>query len=172
MSRRRLLASVAATSVVTALSSSRVAAQVGGVPTVPPQLPPTFVNRAIAVNDNGSVLQRSFLVHLPLVLGPPMPAVIVFHGGGQNAGDMIQHWQSLIPTYDMVIVCPQGLVDPVDNKPHWYTARPGDVSVPTTDLAFVNALLDWLAAPGASTCNASTRPVFRTARRWCGSSRC
>jgi poly(3-hydroxybutyrate) depolymerase len=94
------------------------------------------------------VRQRSFLVHLPLVIGPPMPAVIVFHGGGQNAEDMIKHWVSHNPSYDMVIVCPQALVDPLDNLTHWYAARPGDVTVPTVDLAFVNGLLNWLAATG------------------------
>jgi poly(3-hydroxybutyrate) depolymerase len=77
-----------------------------------------------------------------------MPAVIVFHGGGQDASDLLQHWASLIPAYDLVIVCPQALVDPADGVTHWYTARPGNTTIPTTDLAFVDALLGWLAATG------------------------
>jgi poly(3-hydroxybutyrate) depolymerase len=48
----------------------------------------------------------------------------------------------------MVIVCRQALVDPIANATRWVQARPGDASVPTTDLAFVEALLDWLAATG------------------------
>src|SRR5688500_12870599 len=109
--RRRLLATSAAalatTSLVASLSTQRASAQVVPGPTVPPQQYTGFASHTISVSDAGGVLQRSFLVHIPLVIGPPMPAVIVFHGGGQNATDMIQHWESLIPTYKLVIVCPQ-----------------------------------------------------------------
>jgi len=148
ISRRRLIATAAAASLVTGFGTRRALAQTLPVPPVPPQLPPTFVQRTIAVNDNGTILQRSFLIPLPLVIGPAMPAVIVFHGGGQTADAMIQHWESLIPLYNLVIVCPQGLVDPLTNQTRWSSARAGDVSVPTVDLAFVDGLLSYLSTTG------------------------
>jgi polyhydroxybutyrate depolymerase len=151
--RRRLLggaAALAAAALTDGLAPATGRAQIAPPPITPQPLP-TFVRRTIAVTDAGATLQRTFLVHLPLLVPAqqtPMPAVIVFHGGGQTADAMIQHWQSLIAPYNFVIVLPQALVDPMTNSTRWLHARPGDLAVPTTDLAFVDALLDWLAATG------------------------
>ena len=113
-----------------------------------PHLALSFSHQMIDVTDAGQTLQRSFLIHVPLKSPKvAMPAVLVFHGGGQNASDMVQHWASMLGG-DFVIVCPQALIDPTINKTLWAQARPGDTVIPTTDLAFVDALLRWLAASG------------------------
>ena len=152
VTRRRLLVGSVGALAVTSLAASlggvrHASAQTLPVPPLTPRPLPAFVNHTVPVSDAGTVLQRSFLAHVPFT-SSPVPAVIVFHGGGQTAGDMVPHWESMIPSTNFAIICPQGLFDPLDNKTHWHHARPGDVSVPTTDLAFVNAMLDWLQATG------------------------
>jgi len=145
--RRQLLGTTAAALSMLPLATS-VSAQVLPVPTPGPQQYSGFAEHTIVVSDGGTVLQRSFLAHVPLVVGRLVPAVIVFHGGGQTADDMIQHWESLLPTYQIAIVCPQSLIDPSLNATRWRHAQAGDAAVPTVDLAFVTALLDWLASTG------------------------
>jgi polyhydroxybutyrate depolymerase len=148
LSRRELQIGASATVAVAAVYGGReAAAQSLPVPSPTPRPLPAFVRHSIPVSDGGATLQRSFLAHVPLAIGP-MPAVIVFHGGGQDASAMVQHWEALIPDTTFAIVCPQALVDPLENKTRWQFARPGDVSVPTTDLAFVAALLAWLQTNG------------------------
>jgi poly(3-hydroxybutyrate) depolymerase len=152
VTRRRLIVGaasvVAATSLAASLASSGSAsAQSLPVPPLTPQPLPAFVNHTIPVTDGAITLQRSFLAHVPLTVAP-VPAVIVFHGGGQDGSNMVQHWEAMIPLTNFAIVCPLALVDPLSNKTRWQYARPGDVSVPTGDLAFVQALLGWLQATG------------------------
>jgi polyhydroxybutyrate depolymerase len=148
LSRRELLVGAAAAAAVAAVNGGReAAAQSLPVPLPTPRPLPSFLPHSIEVRDAGSTLQRSFLAHVPFTSGP-VPAVLVFHGGGQDAIDMVQHWEALIPDTNFAIVCPQALVDPVENKTRWQYVRPGDVAVPTTDLAFVAALLTWLQATG------------------------
>jgi hypothetical protein len=90
---------------------------------------------------NSSCLRRSLLVRLPMVLGPPCrPSSFPRRWSGRQ-----RHAATLgvaRPNHDIVIVCPQGLIDPTVNETHWYTPWPGDPAVPTTDLAIVNALLE------------------------------
>lgn len=116
-----------------------------------PQPAPLFSDRSIVVTDGHSKRTRQFLIHRPVRpsgQNTPMPAVIAFHGAAQMASEMAEHWTSVIALHDIVVICPQGLVDPANNRTHWLDAGQGDTRVPTTDLAFVDALLDWLASTG------------------------
>lgn len=121
-------------------------------PFPPVPLPaPQFSSQSISVTDGGQTLTRQFLIHVPLrpiAQRTPMPAVIAFHGANQIAKDMALHWKSVIDHHEMVVVCPQGTTDATTNRTHWIDAGEGDTSVPTTDLAFVAALLDWLESTG------------------------
>src|SRR5438552_1012319 len=86
---------------------------------------PLFSRQSIAVTDAGQTLQREFLIRVPLLFPKvTMPAVIAFHGGGQMANKMVEHWIS-VANQDIVIVCPEALVDPVVHKTLWDVPRPG-----------------------------------------------
>ena len=134
---------------------------------------PAFLPHTIPVTDGGATIDRTFLAHIPLPLGlqqGPLPAVIVFHGAGQDGLRMVQHWESMVGQF--VIVCPNGLFDPLAHETRWRSVRVGDSTVPTTDLAFVDALLAWLAATGRWISSACPRPVSPAARCSTGSSAC
>jgi poly(3-hydroxybutyrate) depolymerase len=110
---------------------------------------PQFLPHVLPVTDGGATADRTFLAHVPLPLGlqqGPLPAVIVFHGGGQDASRMVQHWQAMVGQF--VIVCPNALFDPLAHQTLWRVARVGEASIPTIDLAFVDALLEWLRGTG------------------------
>jgi poly(3-hydroxybutyrate) depolymerase len=146
--RRGLLvgaaAAAAGAAVAGGLFPSVTAAQV-----VTPIPAPNFVLHTVPVIDMGVTMDRTFLAHVPLPLGlqqGPLPAVIVFHGGGQDGARMAQHWQSMVGQF--VIVCLNGLFDPLAGETLWRSVRVGDVTVPTIDLALVEAVLAWLAATG------------------------
>src|SRR3712207_1410420 len=109
---------------------------------------PGFSARTITVTDAGRTLRRSFLIHVPLDAPRGVaPAVIAFHGGGQTAEDMVLHWKSIVSMgLGVVVVCPQALVDPDVDGTRWEIATPGAQAWPTTDLAFIDALLTSLVA--------------------------
>lgn len=107
-------------------------------------LPQGFSEETIEVDDGGQIMKRSFLIHVPAHPRLPMPAVIAFHGGGQQAVKMAEHWASVVE-FDFVIVCPQAQVDPDVNETRWEIPSPNDPVLPTSDLAFVDTLLQYLA---------------------------
>ena len=142
LNRRQLLAGGAAVTAAAFLSNGIAAAQIAPPPPVPPWAPV-----AISVTDNGTTLNRTFLVHVPPVVpGQVLPAVIAYHGGGQNAAAMAQHWDSVRNL--CVIVCPNALVRPSTGMTGWEYVRPGIGTVPTVDLAFTEAILNWLRGTG------------------------
>jgi poly(3-hydroxybutyrate) depolymerase len=151
VSRRGLLigaaAAAATATMVGGLFPSITAAQIA--PPVPPVLAPAFLPYTIPVTDAGVTLDRTFLAHIPLTLPLQqglLPAVIVFHGGGQDGSRMVQHWDSMVGQF--VMVCPNARFDPLAGETRWQVPRVGDLTIPTVDLAFVEALLAWLAATG------------------------
>ena len=89
--------------------------------------------------------RRTYHVHVPDT--PPralVPAIIVFHGGGQDATTIARRWGIDPPTpvpaalADYLLVFPEadrGLGD------EWVHLQPGDGHFPTYDLDFVEALL-------------------------------
>jgi poly(3-hydroxybutyrate) depolymerase len=152
VTRRRMLVGTVGALAVTSFAASLGGIRHASAQTLPaPQPTPrplsAFISHTLPVTDAGTTRQRSLLAHLPLT-SSPVPAVIVFHGGGQEASDMVPHWESMIALTNFAIVCPEALLDPIGNKTRWQHAKPGDVSVPTVDLAFVDAMLDWLQASG------------------------
>jgi poly(3-hydroxybutyrate) depolymerase len=140
LNRRQLLVGGAAVAATALLSNGTAAAQ-----TISPQPAPPWTLQTVPVTDNGVTLNRTFLEHFPFAPGQ-LPAVIVYHGGGQTAADMIQHWQSVMGL--CVVVLPNALVDPIAGITQWEFAGPGAVTVPTRDLRFTEAILDWLRATG------------------------
>ncbi|HEY1297705.1 MAG TPA: hypothetical protein VGJ60_31880 [Chloroflexota bacterium] len=144
LNRRQLLVGGAAVTAAAFLSNGIAAAQVA---------PPAWTPVAISVTDNGMTLSRTFLVHTPpAVPGQLLPAVIAYHGGGQNAAAMAQHWDSVRNL--CVIVCPNALIRPGTGTTGWEYVRPTVppappvVTVPTVDLAFTEAILNWLRGTG------------------------
>ena len=90
--------------------------------------------------------ERTYLVAEPDRLDRPMALVLVFHGGGGNARQIARHtgFAELARREGFLAVFPQGY------KGNWNDGR-ADVKSPAfqdqvDDLAFVNALLDELAA--------------------------
>ena len=156
LNRRQLLVGGAAVATAAFFSNGIATAQ-----TVPPQPAPAFTLQNVSVTDNGVTLNRTFLEHIPIAPGQLLPAVIVYHGGGQNAADMVQHWQSVMDL--CVVVCPNALVNPAAGLTQWEFAGPGAAAVPTVDLRFTEAILDWLRATGGWTCSACTRLASRAA---------
>jgi poly(3-hydroxybutyrate) depolymerase len=141
LNRRQLLAGSAALTATVFLSNA------AGAQTVPPPFaPPAWILQAIPVTDKGVTTTRTFLYHMPPATGSLLPAVIAFHGGGQNATAMSQHWDSVRGL--SVVVCPNALVRPGTGLTEWEFARPGATSVPTLDLNFTEAILDWLRLTG------------------------
>jgi poly(3-hydroxybutyrate) depolymerase len=59
---------------------------------------------------------------------------------------MVQHWQSVMDL--CVVVCPNALSNPGRWATQWEFAEPGAAVVPTVDLRFTEAILDWLRATG------------------------
>ena len=110
-----------------------------------------FTEETIDVEDAGVIQQRSFLIHMPTNPGlTQMPAVIAFHGGGQDADAMAAHWVFVGDAdLEVVVVCPQALVDPTVNETRWEIPTPNSPALPTIDLSFVDALLQYLTDTGA-----------------------
>jgi hypothetical protein len=157
--RRRLLAGVAAVTasslLASTLSRSDALARAQSIAALP--LP--WKRESVSVTDNGSSLTRTFVAYVPPT-PPKVPAVIVFHGGGQDGEAMIQHWQSVEDL--CAIVCPDALVDPSTGLTKWDFARPGDSSVSTRDQRFTEALLNWLSTSGRGSCPMYSSQCRRT----------
>jgi poly(3-hydroxybutyrate) depolymerase len=142
--RRQLLAggaAVAASAVLSGLSAPAATAQVAP----PPPGVPIWPLQTVSVTDNGTTRNRTFVAHIPAGTGL-LPAVVAYHGAGQDGLAMSQHWDSVRDL--CVIVCPNGLVGPVTGTTEWEFARPGSTTVPTQDISFTEAILNWLAATG------------------------
>jgi poly(3-hydroxybutyrate) depolymerase len=137
LNRRQLLAGAGAVA-ATALLSSTASAQ-----TAPPSA--AWGLQTLSVTTGGVTVNRTFLVYAPAST-TPLPAVVVYHGGGQTARDMIQHWDSVKDL--CVLVFPNALVRPVAGITEWAFVRPGDTVVPAIDLDFTEAILNWLRATG------------------------
>lgn len=87
--RRQFLAGGAAVTAAAFLSDGIARAQVA----TPPQPVPPFTPQSVAVTTGGITRTRTFLVHCPpVVSGKLLPAVIAYHGAGQNARAISQHW--------------------------------------------------------------------------------
>src|SRR5438046_385578 len=130
LNRRQLLAGSAAVAAAALLGNGAASAQVV-VP--PPQPAPPWTPQSVAVTTNGTTINRTFLEHIPLApVGQVWPAVIAYHGGGQNAAAMTQHWDSVRDL--CVVVCPNALVRPAAGITEWEFARPGAAAVPALDL--------------------------------------
>lgn len=137
-SRRQLLAGSTAIAATALLANTpNTSAQIA---------PPVWALQTIPVTDNGVTRNRTFLVHFPLAASGPLPAVIAYHGGGQTAADMAQHWDSVREL--CVVVCPNALVPPGSALTQWEFVRPGGATVPTLDLAFTERILNWLRLSG------------------------
>jgi len=87
-------------------------------------------------------------------LGPVVPAIIVFHGGGQDVRTIAARWgvtppapvPALLENY--ILIFPES--DPQLGQ-HWIHYRKGLAGFPDHDLRFVDALIDEITAAGAFT---------------------
>ncbi len=91
---------------------------------------------------------RTYHVHVPdNPPQPAVPAIVVFHGGGQDAATIARRWgvdpPNPIPPAlaDYLLVFPEA--DPTLGE-EWVHLGSGDSALPTHDLRFVAALLDEL----------------------------
>jgi len=139
---------------------------------------------SVGLEVTGS-LTRSYTVQIPdNPAGPTVPAIIVFHGGGQDAAMIALRWGvdpvNPVPAdlAGYLLVFPES--DPRLGE-EWVHFQAGDSGFPTLDLEFVQQLLAELTTPAkyatgsvtslssAQIPRCSTRPASRTAAAWCGS---
>lgn len=105
----------------------------------------TIINgtNTITVINNGSPMQRSFLLHLPssYVAGTLYPLVLVFHGGGGTPSNMESrtNFSSCADTNNFIVVYPEGIGG------HW-NDNSGIWNTTINDVEFVRQLLTRLQA--------------------------
>jgi poly(3-hydroxybutyrate) depolymerase len=112
--------------------------------------------------DLNGTERRNYHVEVPD--DPPtatVPAIIVFHGGGQDVTTIAKHWgvepPNPVPAYlrNYLLVFPE--TDP-SLTDQWVHFAPGDVGFPTHDLAYVERLIAEITTRTYPT-GSATQPV-------------
>lgn len=106
----------------------------------------------------GGSVTRSYTIHVPdNPVRATVPAIVVFHGGGQDAATIAARWgvDPLNPVpvdlADYLLVFPES--DPRLGE-QWVHLQPGDGNLPTLDLDFVRELLAELTTRAYPTASA------------------
>ena len=104
-------------------------------------------------------ITRSYAVHVPDdPVGATVPAIVVFHGGGQDVTTIARRWgvdpPNPVPVYltDYLLVFPES--DPRLGE-EWVHYKAGDSGFPTLDLDFVQLLVTELTTRAYETASAT-----------------
>jgi polyhydroxybutyrate depolymerase len=101
-------------------------------------------------------LERVYGVYVPMAILDPAPLVFLLHGGGGSASktwtqEHGRSWRALADEHDLVLVLPEGRLDPGDdNAHHWNDCRtdldPAVIATTEDDVGFILELIEEVSA--------------------------
>jgi polyhydroxybutyrate depolymerase len=96
------------------------------------------------ISHNGGTRQYDIYVPAAYDGSISVPIVLNLHGYGSNNSQQMQYanFKPIADTANFIIVLPQGLLDPVNNSPHWNAGFGSGID----DLGFINAMLDTISS--------------------------